>query len=221
MLQQITDFILGASTTVWGYLGLAMFIILDALIPLFPSESLVISMASVLVHDHQVLLIVLFLVAAAAAWVGDNLAFTIGRSRWLRDNMLLERPKIAAAFGWAHKELFARGTTLIIVGRFIPGARIAVNMVCGIVGYPKRRFMTVVVFSSSLWALYAILVGTVAGAWFADHHLLGVLVAVAVGVVLGPIIDWLLRRIVLRSSAVPGKAKHLSQQTDEAAPDAD
>ena len=98
MLQQITDLILGASTTVWGYLGLAVFVILDAVIPLFPSESLVISMASVLVHDHQVLLIVLFLVAAAAAWVGDNLAFMIGRSRWLRDNVLLERPKIAAAF---------------------------------------------------------------------------------------------------------------------------
>ena len=74
MLQQITDLILGASTTVWGYLGLAVFVILDAVIPLFPSESLVISMASVLVHDHQVLLIVLFLVAAAAAWVGDKSA---------------------------------------------------------------------------------------------------------------------------------------------------
>ena len=80
MLQQITDLILGASTTVWGYLGLAVFVILDAVIPLFPSESLVISMASVLVHDHQVLLIVLFLVAAAAAWVGDNLAFMIDTS---------------------------------------------------------------------------------------------------------------------------------------------
>ena len=38
MMQQITDLILGASTTVWGYLGLAVFIILDAVIPLFPDD---------------------------------------------------------------------------------------------------------------------------------------------------------------------------------------
>lgn len=221
MLHQITDFILGASTTLWGYLGLATFIVVDAVIPVFPSESLVISMASVLVHNHPALLIVLFLVSAAAAWVGDNLAFTIGRSRWLRDNVLLERPKMAAAFGWARKELFRRGATLIIVGRFLPGVRIAVNMVCGLVGYPRRRFMAVVGFSSSLWALYSILVGTVAGSWFAEHHLAGVLVAVAIGVVLGPIIEWLLRQTVLRGTAGSGNDQHLTPPTDEAVPDAD
>lgn len=207
MWQQLSDFILAASTSGWSYLGLAMFIILDAVVPIFPSESLVISMASVLVHDHRNLLVLLFLVSAAAAWVGDNIAFAIGRSRWLRRNLLLERPKLAAAFGWARRELVARGATVIIVGRFIPGVRIAINMVCGIVGYPRRRFMMVVTVSASLWSLYSVVVGMVAGNWFDEHKLLGVLVAVAVGIILGPVIDWALRKTVFRGSEVPGRGR--------------
>ncbi|MGB3954958.1 MAG: VTT domain-containing protein [Brooklawnia sp.] len=207
MLDQISEFIVAASTSGWSYLWLATFIILDAIVPVFPSESLVISMASVLVHEPKHLLVLLFVVSAVAAWVGDNLAFMIGRSRWLRQNLLLERPKVAAAFGWARKEILARGATVIVVGRFIPGVRIAINMVCGIVGYSQRRFMLVVTASASLWSAYSVVVGVVAGNWFGQHKLLGVLVAVAVGVILGPIIDWLLRKTVFRGSEIPGRGR--------------
>lgn len=203
MLQQITDFILGAATSVWGYLGLVPFIIVDAVFPIVPSESLVISMASLLVHDHSGLLVVLFLVAASAAWVGDNIAYSIGASPLLHDNRLLRRPRVHRSFEWARKELFARGATLIIVGRFIPGVRIAINMMCGIVGYPRRRYMEIVSVSSSVWAAYCVLVGSLAGRWFEEHQLLGIVVAIAAGMVLGPIIDWLLRRTVLRNQPVP------------------
>lgn len=204
MLQHITDFVLGASTSLWGYLALVPLIIGDALIPVVPSESVVISMASLLVHDHRGLLVVLFLVAGAAAWCGDNIAYALGRSRWLHDNRLLRRPRIAPALAWAHRELVARGATLIIVGRFIPGVRIAINVVCGVAGYPRVRYLKVVVVSSGLWALYCVLVGALAGAWFESHQVLGIGVAIAAGMVLGPVIDWLLRRTVLRGSARPG-----------------
>lgn len=203
MLQQITDFILGAATSVWGYLALVPFIITDAVIPIVPSESIVISMASLLVHQHTGLLVVLFLVSASAAWVGDNIAYSIGASRFLHGNRVLQRPRIHRSFEWARRELFARGATLIIVGRFIPGVRIAINMMCGIVGYPRRRYMEIVSVSSSIWALYCVLVGSLAGRWFEEHQLWGIVVAIAAGMVLGPMIDWLLRRTVLRSQPVP------------------
>ena len=204
MLDRITDFVLGASTSVWGYLALVPFIIMDAVIPIFPSESLVISMASLLVHHHRALLVVLFLVAAGSAWCGDNIAYSIGASRVLHESRLLRRPKIARAFEWSRKELVARGDTLIIVGRFIPGVRIAINMMCGVVGYPRRRYREIVAFSSSIWALYCVVVGSLAGAWFEQHPLLGIAVAIAAGVVLGPMIDWVLRRTLLRSQPTPG-----------------
>ncbi len=203
MLDQITEFILSAATSVWGYLALVPFILTDAVIPIVPSESLVISMASILVNGHRGLLVVLFLVASAAAWVGDNIAYSIGRSRLLHDHPFLQRPKVAKAFDWARRELFKRGAALIIVGRFIPGVRIAINMTCGIVGFSRRRFMKVIVVSSTMWALYSVLVGSLAGAWFEQHPFWGVVVAVGVGMVLGPAIDWLLRHTVLRGTPSP------------------
>ena len=203
MLHQITDFILGAATSVWGYLVLVPFIIVDAVIPIVPSESIVISMAALLVHGNRGLLVVLFLVSASAAWCGDNIAYSIGHSRVLHNHRLLRLPKVARAFEWSRKELFARGDTLIIVGRFIPGVRIAINMMCGVVGYPRRRYMQIVAFSSSIWALYCVVVGSLAGAWFEQHPLLGIAVAIAAGVVLGPMIDWVLRRTLLRSAPTP------------------
>lgn len=200
MLHQITEFILGATTSVWAYALLVVLILGDALIPAVPSESVVISMASLLVNGHRGLLPVLFLVAAGAAWCGDNIAYSIGRSRWLSGSSLWRRPRIAGPFAWTRQELFRRGATFIVVGRFIPGVRIVINLVCGVVGYSRRRYMKVVVASSSLWALYCVLVGTLAGAWFRDNPLVGILVAIGAGMLLGPIIDWLLRRTVLRGS---------------------
>lgn len=200
MLHQITEFILGAATSVWGYLALVPFIITDAVIPIVPSESIVISMSSLLVHDHRGLLVVLFLVSAAAAWVGDNIAYTIGRTRLLHGNRLLQRPKVHKSFEWARKELFARGAAVIIVGRFIPGVRIAINIMCGVVEFPRKRYMEIVSVSSSLWALYSVLVGALAGSWFEEHQLLGIVVAIAAGMVLGPVIDWGLRKTFLRGT---------------------
>ncbi|WOP18188.1 DedA family protein [Raineyella sp. LH-20] len=203
MLHQLTEFILGATTSVWAYALLAVLIIGDALIPAVPSESVVISMASLLVHEHPWLLPLLFLVSAGAAWCGDNIAYSVGRSRWLSGSSLWQRPRIAGPFAWTRDELFRRGATFIIVGRFIPGVRIVINLVCGVVGYSRRRYMRVVVVSSSLWALYCVLIGSLAGAWFADNPLIGILVAIAAGMVLGPIIDWMLRRTVLRGTPGP------------------
>lgn len=200
MLQQITDFILGAATSFWGYLALVPFIVADAVVPIVPSESIVISMASLLVHDHRGLLVVLFLVSAVSAWIGDNIAYTIGSTRWLHGNRLLQRPRLHRSFEWARRELLARGATVIIIGRFIPGVRIAINVMCGVVGFPRKRFMEIVSVSSSLWALYCVLVGALAGRWFEEHQLLGIVVAIGAGMLLGPVIDWALRRTFLRGA---------------------
>lgn len=221
MLHQITEFILGAATSVWGYLALVPFIIADAVIPIVPSESIIISMASLLVHDHRGLLVVLFLVSAAAAWVGDNIAYTIGSTRWLHGNRLLQRPKVHKSFEWARKELFARGATVIIVGRFIPGVRIAINIMCGVVGFPRKRYMEIVSVSSSLWALYCVLVGALAGSWFEEHQLLGIVVAIAAGMVLGPIIDWGLRRTFLRGAPTVPEAEDPGEEPGDEVPAGD
>ena len=200
-IGQLTDTMLAAATSPWVYPVLVGFILIDAVIPIVPSESLVVALASLLIHQEPWLLIVLGVVSAAAAWVGDNLAYTIGRTAWLQA-FAAAGPRRERLFGWAREQLFRRGATLIIVGRFIPGARIAINMACGTVGFSQVRFRQMVAISSTLWAGWGVGIGALAGAWFAEHHLLGMTVAIVVGIALGTGIDALLRRIVLRR---PGK----------------
>lgn len=211
MVEQLTDFIISASTSPLSYLVIGLLTIIDAVFPAVPSESLVISMASVLAPTRPGLLAVLFVVAAVCAWIGDNLAFFIGRAPAVRNSRLLQRASIHRGLEWSRTKLFERGTVVIVVGRFIPGARIAINVACGIVGYSRRRFMMVVTASSMLWAGFSVGVGSLAGAWFEAHPLVGILLAVTLGMVLGPLIDWVLRRTVLRS---PGETRpHLREES--------
>ncbi len=198
MFNHLVDTILAAAFSPWAFLVLGTLTIVDALFPIVPSESIVISMAALFSAQNKPLLIILFVVAATCAWIGDNLAYSIGRTKWLQNSSLLHRPKIAAAMEWSRKELSTRGATIIIVGRFIPGVRIAINIVCGIIGYDRKRYMGVVCASASLWAGYSVVIGSIAGVWFHHHPLLGVSLAVLLGVILGPVIDWGIRSTVLK-----------------------
>jgi membrane protein DedA with SNARE-associated domain len=85
-------------------------------------------------------------------------------------------------------------------------------MMCGIVRYPRRRYMEIVAFSSSIWALYCVLVGSLAGRWFEEHQFLGILVAIGAGMVLGPTIDWVLRRTLLRTPPTPSPEDDIPEE---------
>lgn len=198
LLDPLTQFLFDAAASPVTYLILAGMIIGDALIPMIPSESLVIGLASILTHQSPWLLAVLWIVTFIAAWAGDNVAYTIGRSRWLRDNRFTRQPQVKAVFDWSREMLQRRGGTIIIVGRFIPVARIAINMMSGAVSFGRRRFMLIVVVSSGLWSTYNVLIGAFAGNWFESNPILGIVIAIAIGMVLGPSVDWLLRNTVLR-----------------------
>lgn len=197
MFKAIEAWITSAAYTPWAFVVLATLILIDALIPIVPSESIVIALASIYVHDRQWLLVILAVWAGVFCWLGDNLAYRVGQSRWLHDNRLTRRAKVAKALDWARGELRRRGSTIVIVGRFIPGARIAINVTCGIVGHPRRAFRLATLASATLWATYSCVIGAVAGVWFEQHKLVGIGAAIVLGMVLGPVVDQILRKTVL------------------------
>lgn len=199
-MNQLTEFLLDAATSPITFLILAGLIIGDAVIPMLPSESIVVGLSSILVHDHPELLVVLALVAFAAAWVGDNIAYTIGTTHLVRDNRFTRQRQIKAVLDWSREMLYRRGSTIIIVGRFIPIARIAINLMAGAVGFGRKRFMLVVLISSALWSIYNVVIGAFAGQWFQANPILGMAVAIVLGMVLGPAVDWVLRKTILRGS---------------------
>jgi membrane protein DedA with SNARE-associated domain len=78
---------------------------------------------------------------------------------------------------------------LIIVCRFIPGGRTAVTLTCGLIGYPRRRFVTATAIAAVIWALYAFFIGRLGGKAFEDEPWAGFLAAFGGTVVISVLIE--------------------------------
>nr|WP_304661706.1 DedA family protein [Arthrobacter sp. zg-Y238] len=213
----INNFILSTAGSPWVYIGLLACCLIDGFFPPVPSESLVVALASLALSGAGVNIWLLIPAAALGAFLGDNLAYLLGRwigterFRWMRT------PKMRRSFAWARHELDKRSMSLILVARFIPVGRVVVNLTAGATGFPRRRFISLTAISGIVWAAYSVAIGAIAGAWFNEHHLLGVVVGVTGALVLGLVID---RIITLvrgpAAGAVPVAADDMPNADDDA-----
>jgi membrane-associated protein len=183
--ESLLDFV---SSSPWTYavvLGVAAF---DALIPLVPSETAVIT-AGILagVGDLQIA----FVVAAGAtgAYLGDSSAYWLGRGLGDRlERGFFRRARAARRKAWAERTLDRHGGPLILGARFVPGGRTATTLTAGIVRMRWLRFALFAAAAAILWASYAGLVGYFGGRAFEERPLIalavgfGIAAAVYVGV---------------------------------------
>ncbi len=188
----------------WSYPVVFAVSMLDAFFPLVPSESVVIT-AGVLASSGDMSLPLVIACASLGAIVGDNISYALGS--WLgerRVKRVFGGERSRRAFEWAERQLKVRGFYLIIVGRFIPGGRTAITFSCGYVHAMRwRRFIVADVIAGLLWASYASLLGYLGGKQFEDAPWKGLLVAFAVAVAVGGLVElarWLRnRRLEARS----------------------
>jgi membrane-associated protein len=195
MLDFLNTAILSAASSPWIYLIVFAVVYIDAFFPPVPSETVVVGAAAVAMSTGQPSLILIGILAAVAALAGDTTAYLIGRRigttrfRWMR------RPTFAKSFAWARTGLDRKGAVLILIGRYIPVGRIAVNMTAGATGFPIRRFLPLAAVAGVSWSAYSIGVGLVAGHWLHDNPLLAIVVAVVIALGLGLLIDWITTKV--------------------------
>jgi membrane-associated protein len=163
---------------------------LDAIFPLLPSETTVIALGVATAGSADPRLALLVACAAAGAFLGDNLCYLLGR----RFGPAMERrffatPKGKATRAWAERSLDRFGTPLIVVCRFIPGGRTAVTLICGLTGYPRRRFITATAAAGVIWALYAFFIGRLGGRVFENNPWAGLVIAFGAAIVISGIIE--------------------------------
>ncbi|MCU1540282.1 MAG: DedA family protein [Arthrobacter sp.] len=194
-MQAINDFILAAASQPWVLILVFACCVIDGFFPPVPSESVVVGLAAVAATADVPAPAMLLMSAAAGAFVGDNTAYLIGRSTGTRRWAWMRGPRMQAAFHWAGRELRKRPASLILVARFVPIGRVAVNLTAGATRYPRRTFVGLTVLSAVLWASYSVAIGLFFGQWFEDNHLLGVIVAVVCAVLLGIGIDMAISRL--------------------------
>jgi membrane protein DedA with SNARE-associated domain len=163
VFDQLVDLISGGP---WAYLIVFALAFLDAVIPLFPSETAVIT-GGVLAADGQSSLTLIVVSGAIGAVLGDNLAYLLGR--YFRDPLMgrfVRGEKAKKRLSWAERQLEERGSELIVTGRFIPGGRLVVTFSAGGLEFPWRRFVVFDCLAGGIWATYAALLGYFGGATF-------------------------------------------------------
>jgi membrane-associated protein len=204
--QSVANLVEQAAGSPWFYLLLFSCIVVDAVLPMVPGETLVVA-AAVFAGPQDLLL--LFAVAAVAAFLGDHLAYLIGRTGGAR---LLGRLPFGGVriAGWATRALAARGGTMLIAGRYLPGGRTAVTLTAGSTGFPLRRFAPFAGVAAVSWALYSVAIGYLGGVTFDRDPIKGLLcgIGMALGVtLLVELVRWLRRD--RRPAPVPAEQQEL------------
>ncbi|WP_223628610.1 DedA family protein [Microbacterium sp. EST19A] len=185
----LNDIIMQAIASPWLYLVLFAVTIIDGFFPPIPSETVLVAAAAVAASSGDGNLLLLGLVGAIGAAIGDNIAFAIGRRLGTTRYAWMRRPRVAAAFAHAQTALDHRSATLILGARYIPVGRVAVNMSAGALGFPWRRFLPLSLIAGLSWSIFSLAIGLLAGAWIKDQPLLSAALGVVIALVIGFVID--------------------------------
>ncbi|EAP97130.1 conserved protein DedA family protein [Janibacter sp. HTCC2649] len=194
MFETVNTLIEQNATALWVLPVLFLLATFDALIPPVPSDSVVITLAAFGAATGSPHLIALGLVAALGAFLGDNLTFHLARRSRLRELRHSPRPRLRQAFLRGESELDRRGGIAIVIARYIPVGRVAVNVTAGAGTFSQRRFMLLSALAAVSWAAYSVAIGALAGHWVQDNPLLGAIGGIALAGSLGLVVDRLLQR---------------------------
>ncbi len=185
VLESLTDVVTGSPLT---YLVVAGLVAGDAILPLFPGESSVVA-AAVLAADGELVVWLVFLAAAAGAFVGDLLMYAIGRvggtrliRRYASDGRRRER------VARARQRIDRRGAALIVAAQFLPGGRNIVMLGAGSRRYPLPRFLAAEAVGAVAWAAFQTGIGY-AGGTLVDDTLVALGVSLGIAIVLGAAIE--------------------------------
>ena len=181
-----------------SYAAAIVFPALDAIFPVLPSETIVITLGVATAGSADPRIALLVACAAAGAFLGDNLCYVLGRrfGPWI-DRRFFRSEKGARQRDWAIRSLERYGIPLIVACRFIPGGRTAVMLSCGIVRYDRRRFIIATAIAGVIWACYAFFIGRLGGKAFEDKPWAGLLLAFGGTLAISALIE-LVRRLRAR-----------------------
>ena len=143
LLNSLTAFVDSLSTLVTDspltYLVIFGMAAIDVVFPLLPAEATV-TAAAVLAGQGTLNIAWVVVAAAVGAFIGDNVAYWIGRTagrplvvRVLRGNT----GQLAAV----QAEFDKRGGMFVIIGRFVPGGRTVTAIGAGVLHFPWTRFV--------------------------------------------------------------------------------
>jgi membrane protein DedA with SNARE-associated domain len=189
------DWVSSLAASPWLFPALYALVVGDAFLVILPSETAVVALAALSGATGHPALWLVIPVAAVGAWTGDLLLFRLGRAfghdrfRWQREG------RVAGALARVRSTVLHRPAVLIFTARYIPFARIAVNLSAGASGLRLRTFLPLSMSAGAGWALYNSAIGLIFGASLPRQPILAVGLSVGVAIVLGIAVDLVSGRI--------------------------
>jgi membrane-associated protein len=197
-LTTLTTFIEAQAAAPWVLALVLLVSAGDALVPPVPSDPVVVALAAISVAGDGPNLLLLGAVAALGAFLGDTATYLAGR-RFGSDRLArTSAPMARRALDRADRTLEQRGGLVILLARYVPVGRVAVNLTAGATAYPRRRFVGFAALAALSWSAWSVTVGALAGRWMADNPLLGAVAGVTAALVLGLAVDVVARRVLGR-----------------------
>jgi len=164
------------------YIVIGSFIVFDAIIPIFPSESLLTAGSNLAAQSgSSIELWKLTLTGSLAAVIGDSLLYLLSRTV-LRNSMTAQvdraqrNPKVARSL----EVMSGTAPALIVFGRFVPGLRFIVGATMGLSRYPYRRFLMYDVIGATFWASFTCIFSYLVATVIDDKPFLSIAVSVIV-----------------------------------------
>jgi membrane-associated protein len=194
VFDQLTNALSGSA---WAYVIVFAVVAGDAVLPLLPGETIVVT-GGVLAASGDLNIFLVFAAGAAGAFVGDSACYWIGRKLGTRAaEKFLRGERGKRSLEWAERALDRRGRTLIAAARFVPGGRTAVSLVAGTTEFPWRSWAIADLIGVVVWSAYNVALGAIGGKTFENQTWKGLLLAFGLAAATAGILEggrWLLDR---------------------------
>ncbi|WP_219415924.1 DedA family protein [Pseudonocardia nigra] len=155
--------------------------VVDALLPVVPSEALIITAGVAAAAGSQDLPAVIA-AAALGAFIRESGAYAIGR--WFGPAVrrrLIPGTARAATFGHVERTLAGRGGLILLTARYIPAGRTVAALAAGATRFSTAQFAGYSAVGATMSAAYVALLGYLGGAALANDPLAALLVSLAIG----------------------------------------
>lgn len=190
----LQDALIAATTSPWMPLVLFAVCVLDGFFPPVPSETVLVAGAAVAWTSAPEMLPVILLVATAGAWLGDNVAFAVGRGITAAASRGRPSRRSSPLVRRLQREMDYRPAGIILTGRFVPVVRVAVNVAVGAASMPWRRFAPLSLLAAAGWVTVttalAVVVGTLVPLEPLAVSFIAVAIALAAGLTTDRVVAW-------------------------------
>lgn len=179
----------------WALAIMTLLVLGDSFVVVIPGEIAVTALGAISSASGSPPLWAVIVCAGVAAALGDATVYVVGRTVGTERWGWMRAPRVRQALAWARQRLDGGMAVLLFTARFVPFARLAINLVAGASRVHPARYLCLASTAALGWAGYQASVGALVARIVPGGPVVAVVVSVAVAIGLGGAIDLVTRRL--------------------------